>query len=118
MSKGREWIPVLRRNKTMMMRVNVEPIIMCKDTAISCLYRGLGWKEKTELVSLKKKDIKKCLKRQAQYLSYYDYFEDAPCDRENLIEDNKNYEYTWNLEVWDACDFLITKHFPEFDIND
>ena len=27
MSKGREWIPVLRRNKTMMMRVNVEPVI-------------------------------------------------------------------------------------------
>jgi len=118
MSKGREWIPVLRRNKRMMMRVNVEPVIMDKDTAIASLYRSMGWRGKEGIISLKKKDLKKCLRREARYLSYYDYFEDAPLDRESLIKDNKNYEDTWSLEIWDCCDFIITKHFPEFDIND
>ena len=115
MSKGKEWVPCLRKNKTMMMKVNVDPIIMDKDLATAALYHNLGWRGSEKILSLKKKEVKGTLKFAAQYLTYFDYFEDAPRSREQIVEENARY-MEWNLGIWDACASVITKHFPAFDL--
>ena len=116
MSKGKEWVPCLRRNKTMMMKVNVEPVIMDKGTATAALYYNLGWRGSEKILALKKKQVKGCLKMGARYLAYYDYFEDVPHSREQLVKENGSLYNDWDLGIWDACASVITKYFPAFDL--
>ena len=118
MSNGREWIPSLRVNKKTMMKVNVSPVVLDKEACVSILYWHLSHESKYNLLTMKKKEVKRVLKLGARYISYYGYIEDAPPNREQLISDNEKYEDSWNLDSWDTCDFIITKYFPEFDIYD
>jgi|TARA_R100000081_G_C4774487_1_gene147703 hypothetical protein len=118
MSKGREWIPLLRRNKKTMMKVNVSPVVLDKHECVSILYWHLSHESKYTLLTMKKKQVKNVLKIGARYISYHGYIEDAPRNREQLISDNEKYGDGWDLDSWDTCNFIITKYFPEFDIYD
>jgi len=115
MSKGKEWEVCMRRNGSVMMKVNVSPVIMDKDECVSTLYWHLSHKSKHDILSMKKKDVKDTLRIGARYLSYFGHFEDAPPNREQAISDNGNYGDGWCLETWDACQLKIEMAFPEFD---
>ena len=110
MSLGKEFVPSLRRSGSVAMKVNVRPIIMDRDEAIASLVEKIGWRDISHIHNLNKGETKKELSRAACYLAYHSYFEETPQSRENcevFFEDQ--------LEVWDACAYLIDKHFPEFN---
>ncbi len=110
MSLGKEFVPCLRRSGGVAMKVNVSPIIMNRDEAIASLVEQIGWKDISYIHNLNKGKTKAQLTMAARYLSYYGYFEHQPQSREHCEEYHKD-----QLEVWDACAYLIDKHFPEFN---
>jgi len=110
MSLGKEFVPSLRRSGSVAMKVNVRPIIMSRNEAISSLVEKIGWRGIPYIHNLNKGKTKAQLSMAASYLAYYDYFEHQPQSRENCEE-----YYEDQLEVWDACAYLIDKHFPEFN---
>jgi len=110
MSLGKEFVPSLRRSGSVAMKVNVRPIIMSRDEAIASLVEKIGWRDISYIHNLNKGKTKEELSSAACYLAYYSYFEEIPASRENCVEYYKD-----QLEVWDACAFLIDKHFPEFN---
>ncbi|QDP51860.1 MAG: hypothetical protein GOVbin4206_27 [Prokaryotic dsDNA virus sp.] len=114
MSKGKEWEVCMRRNGSIMMKVNVDPVIMDRDTCISVLYDSVSWKENEVIKTMKKKGLKDILKQQARYLAYYGYIEHAPPNRKELIEENERYKDTWSLEKWDMVARVFDRHFPDF----
>ena len=110
MSLGKEFVPSLRRSGIIAMKVNVAPMIMGRDEAISSLVEKIGWRGIPYIHNLNKGKTKSQLTMAAKYLSYYGYFEHQPQSREQCVEYYKD-----ELEVWDACAYLIDKHFPEFN---
>ena len=110
MSLGKEFVPSLRRSGSVAMKVNVRPIIMSRDEAIASLVEKIGWRDISYIHSLNKGKTKEELSSAASYLAYYGYFEHQPQSR-----DNCEVFFKEQLEVWDACAFLIDKHFPEFN---
>ena len=110
MSLGKEFVPSLRISGGVAMKVNVSPIIINRDEAIASLVEKIGWKDISYIHNLNKGKTKDQLSRAASYLAYYGYFEHQPQSREQCEE-----YYEDQLEVWDACAYLIDKHFPEFN---
>lgn len=110
MSLGKEFVPSLRRSGGVAMKVNVRPIIMSKNEAISSLVEKIGWRGIPYIHNLNKGKTKDFLSMAACYLAYNGYYEHQPQSRENCEEYFKD-----QLEVWDACAYLIDKHFPEFN---
>ena len=105
---GKEFVPCLRTNGAMMMRINPEPVVLTLEDLVDDLtYRAFDYDEYGEILASNKKQMKVMLKDIANYRAY-------------------NYEgyqlsYHDDDEDWDRYHHSIAMHlislFPEFGVN-
>lgn len=106
---GKEFVPCMRTNDMIMMRINPDPVVLTLEDLVDDLtYRAFDYSEYEEILATNKKQMKAMMKHIANYRAYN--YEGHELSYYNEYQD-------WDI-YYNKIKAHLLKLFPDFEVKE